>query len=203
MPDTKHPSRGTPQDTEAVRDLHDIEARLGAIEARIAGIAAALFAGATVHSPGPVAARGPAASPASPDPIPALAPEPAPEPASRGQNVLAALREMTVKQHATLQMLLAGARNADIARKFQVSENTAKVHVRTLMLRLSAENRTQVAAKVWPVLEAMSDDAYRAMTRGLPKDWYRRWGHVVGDDDPCWPLYTSARHAERLAEGGT
>ena len=42
------------------------------------------------------------------------------------------LFKLTTKQHGALQMLLEGCSNAEIAKRFDVSEDTAKVYVRTI-----------------------------------------------------------------------
>jgi len=51
-------------------------------------------------------------------------------------NHQAQMPQLTTKQHAALQMLLRGADNAEIAERFNVSPNTAKIYVRGIAKKL-------------------------------------------------------------------
>lgn len=80
------------------------------------------------------------------------------------------LRSMTRRQHGALQMVLRGASNAEIAERFGVTENTAKVYVRGIAAKLGVQTRAQIVAMVLDEFQRMSPAAYAAMA-GLPKDW--------------------------------
>ena len=67
---------------------------------------------------------------------------------------------LTTKQHAALQMLMRGASNADIARRFNVTENGAKVHVRTIAKKLGVNTRAQIVNKLLPILSTVDDNSY-------------------------------------------
>lgn len=81
------------------------------------------------------------------------------------------LQSMTTKQHATAQMLLRGATNAEIADRLGVTENTAKVHVRLLARKLKVRTRGQIMTRLMPVFEGVGDEEYKGLSGGLPKDW--------------------------------
>jgi hypothetical protein len=81
----------------------------------------------------------------------------------------------------------------EVADRFGVSVNTAKVYLRSLAKRLGVTLRTQIAVKVLPVLRALSDEEYRALARGLPKDWDENYGFARREDDPYWASYTGSR----------
>lgn len=95
------------------------------------------------------------------------------------------LPKMTTKQHAALQMLLAGASNIEIAKRFGVTDNTAKVYVRTIAGKLGVHSRAQIILKVKDAFDAMRDDDYRIESGGLPKDWHAHWKRP----DPYKHLY--------------
>jgi DNA-binding CsgD family transcriptional regulator/tetratricopeptide (TPR) repeat protein len=52
---------------------------------------------------------------------------------------------LTPREVAVLQLLTSGTSNRDIARKLKISENTAANHVRSILTKTGAANRTQVA----------------------------------------------------------
>ncbi len=112
---------------------------------------------------------------------------------SGDRKVLEVMKGMSMKQHAALQMVVRGASNQEIADRFGVSVNTAKVYLRSLAKRLGVTLRTQIAVKVLPVLRALSDEEYRALARGLPKDWDENYGFARREDDPYWASYTGSR----------
>lgn len=78
---------------------------------------------------------------------------------------------MTSKQHASLQMLLRGANNNEIGKRFNVSPNTAKVYVRSIAKKLGVNARAQIVVRLLDVFNEVDDNAYRVMSGGLPKDW--------------------------------
>lgn len=95
------------------------------------------------------------------------------------------LPKLTTKQHAALQMLLAGASNADIADRFGVTDNTAKVHVRTIAAKLGVNTRAQIVIRAKPIVDAIAPEDYRVLSGGLPKDWRLKYRKP----DPFKPLY--------------
>lgn len=104
-----------------------------------------------------------------------------------------AMRGMSLKQHATLQMVLRGASNQEIADRFGVSVNTAKVYLRSISKKLGVHLRTQIAVKVVPVINGLTDEEYKDIARGLPKDWDATYAFAKREDDPFWPHYTGSR----------
>ena len=74
-----------------------------------------------------------------------------------------------------------------------MSVNTAKVYLRSISKRLGVTLRTQVAVRVLPVLRALGEDEYRAMARGLPRDWDAEYAFTRREDDPYWTAYTGSR----------
>lgn len=81
------------------------------------------------------------------------------------------LPAMTVKQHAVLQMLLAGKTNQHIADRFGVTDNTAKVYVRSIAKKLGVNTRAQIVAKTLTAYNSIDEPSYRMIAGGLPKDW--------------------------------
>jgi len=94
---------------------------------------------------------------------------------SVGPVVGSVLSRFTVKQHAVLQMLLRGAGNAEIAERFGVSPNTAKVYVRTIAKKVGVNTRAQIVMRTLEDFNSVDDNSYRLMTGGLPKDWDADW----------------------------
>lgn len=80
-------------------------------------------------------------------------------------------RQFTVKQNATMQMLMRGATNEEIATRFNVTENTAKVYVRSIAKKLGVNTRAQIVIKAIDAWQLIDDNSYRLVTGGLPKDW--------------------------------
>ena len=54
-------------------------------------------------------------------------------------------RSCTPRQRQVVNLLCRGKSNKLIARELQISENTVKAHLRQIMKRLQATNRTEVA----------------------------------------------------------
>lgn len=92
---------------------------------------------------------------------------------------------MTVKQHAVLQMLLSGKSNQDIADRFGVTDNTAKVYVRTIAKKLDVNTRAQIVMRTLEAFNKIDDSSYRMLAGGLPKDWDDNYA----DPDPFADLY--------------
>ena len=77
----------------------------------------------------------------------------------------------TIKQHVCLQMVLRSAPNKEIAERMDVTVDTAKVHVRTLLKKLGVNSRKHIVAKCLVPFNELDDTTYKKMTKGLPKDW--------------------------------
>jgi len=77
----------------------------------------------------------------------------------------------TPKQHVAIQMMMAGEKNSSIAKVLAITENTAKVHVRTCAKKLGVKTRGQIVAKLMGPMEAVSGPEYLAMA-SIPKDWW-------------------------------
>ena len=54
-------------------------------------------------------------------------------------------RSMTTKQHVTLQLLIQGKSNLDIAKVINIGENTVKLHVRAVCKKVGCKTRGQAA----------------------------------------------------------
>jgi len=59
----------------------------------------------------------------------------------------AALGELTPREHDVLRLLIRGRSNKDIGQALSISEDTAKKHVQTILLKLGVSDRTQAAVK--------------------------------------------------------
>lgn len=104
--------------------------------------------------------------------------------------VLRAVRTMTPRMHASLQMLLLGWSNAKVASRLQVAESTAKVYMRGIMRKLGARNRHEASALTRKIIDEMPEDEYLAMTR-IPKNWAEKYEDA--DRDPYRHLFEKTR----------
>jgi DNA-binding NarL/FixJ family response regulator len=52
---------------------------------------------------------------------------------------------LTVREVEVIRLLAAGLSNRDVAARLVISEHTAANHVRSILLKINAENRTQAA----------------------------------------------------------
>jgi DNA-binding CsgD family transcriptional regulator len=111
-----------------------------------------------------------------------------------------ALEKLTPKQHAVTQMIVAGASNADIGKRFGVKLNTVKTYMRSIYRRFGVTTRLEVISKIGPILKDMSEDEYIETSRGIPKHWNANYNYEHRGDDPCWPIY-SRGGLEDAAEG--
>lgn len=66
-------------------------------------------------------------------------------PALEDQADFASVARLTNRQRDIFRLLLSGCSNKEIARQLGVLEGTVKVHVRAMMQKLGARNRTQIA----------------------------------------------------------
>ena len=85
------------------------------------------------------------------------------------------LAGFTTKQHGVIQMLCRSATNVEIASRLKITENTAKVHVRTIARKLGVQMRAQIILKTINALKEIDDESYRLLSKGLPKDWDANW----------------------------
>lgn len=81
------------------------------------------------------------------------------------------LERFTTKQHAALQMLFAGKSNSDIAERFEVSENTAKVYIRSIAAKLGVNTRNQIIVALYDEYKSIGSEEYKLISGGLPKNW--------------------------------
>ena len=90
-------------------------------------------------------------------------------------SVSVAMRQMTPKQHAALQMVLRGASNDEIAKRFDVTPSTAKVYVKGIMDKMNVRNRPQIVSRSLNIMEMIDEEEYRVMSGGVPKDWDKNY----------------------------
>ncbi|MGH7743963.1 MAG: response regulator transcription factor [Candidatus Dormibacteria bacterium] len=57
--------------------------------------------------------------------------------------------ELSPRQVEVLALISQGLTNQAIAHKMMLSHNTVKTHIRAIIMRLSARNRTHAAAEYW------------------------------------------------------
>jgi two-component system nitrate/nitrite response regulator NarL len=74
---------------------------------------------------------------------------------------------LTERQHQILQCLVNGDSNKMIARRLDITEGTVKVHLKTLMRKIAAENRTQAA--LWARSNGIGDDLDTAGATWVPR----------------------------------
>jgi DNA-binding NarL/FixJ family response regulator len=72
-------------------------------------------------------------------------PPPAGRPDEQGSQGGPGAAGLTPREIAVLRLLAAGSSNKEIASRLKISENTAANHVRSILLKTGAANRTQVA----------------------------------------------------------
>lgn len=104
---------------------------------------------------------------------------------------IALVRNMTTKQHCTLQMVERGARNQDVAAVLGVAENTVKLHVRAICKKMGVKNRSQAAMVARDIYEKIDPTEYEALSGGIPLDWSVSLRE--GQPDPYAPLYAPTR----------
>lgn len=98
--------------------------------------------------------------------------------------IVSALAKMTPKMHGALQCVLAGLSNQEIAERFDVTESTAKVYVRSAALKLGVKTRSEIVSKVMKTFESLSENEYAEMSGGVPKGWGasgERWKYGAGE----------------------
>lgn len=105
-------------------------------------------------------------------------------------------RQFTPRQHVTLQMLLRGCENKEIADRLGVTDNTVKVHIRNIARRLGVTNRVQIALRATRMFEQIDDNSYRMLSGGLPKTWDQEWSAP----DPFEAIYRKDNNQELEVE---
>lgn len=108
------------------------------------------------------------------------------------------LFKLTTKQHGCLQMLLDGKSNIEIAKRFGVSDDTAKVYVRTIAKKYGVNTRAQIVMATLEEFNSIGDDVYMRISGGLPKDWHRNFE----EPDVFAELYTRKRYDPKSKSKG-
>jgi two-component system nitrate/nitrite response regulator NarL len=55
------------------------------------------------------------------------------------------LRQLSARQRETMALMIEGHSNKEIARKLGLLESTVKAHIKVILRKLNAQNRTQAA----------------------------------------------------------
>jgi DNA-binding CsgD family transcriptional regulator len=163
---------------------------LGAIAGAVAGICALLLVVILGPALGPAGYVGCAAVFVGAVATGARATQPNPGQPSSALSLLTARHEITRRVEAlsrrelqVLEMIATGAKNAQIAERFVISQNTVKSHVSRILQKLPARNRTEAAFRyiemygapassangaAEPVDRIVAADAIRATVSSLP-----------------------------------
>jgi two-component system, NarL family, nitrate/nitrite response regulator NarL len=75
-----------------------------------------------------------------------------------------ATRQLSAREAAILERIVRGDSNKHVARFFNIAEPTVKAHVKAILRKIGASNRTQAA--IWAVSHKLFDDLYE--TTDLP-----------------------------------
>jgi two-component system nitrate/nitrite response regulator NarL len=77
---------------------------------------------------------------------------------ARIDNCLPGERRLSQREQEILRWLMEGAPNKVIARKLNVAEATVKVHIKAILRKIGAHNRTQAAMWATQQLGSASDE---------------------------------------------
>ena len=102
------------------------------------------------------------------------------------------LDSFSIKGHVAVQMVMAGKSNRDIAEVLEISEDGAKVHVRSVAKKLHVSTRSQIVNKLAPLLTGLPDAVYQKASGGLPKNWISL-PEAGTPEDPYRELYLGKR----------
>lgn len=106
---------------------------------------------------------------------------------------------MTPKQHVVAQLVMHAWGNSKIAELLGVTDNTAKVHVRTIAKKMGVHRRTEIAVRMTEGMREVDADKYKLLSGGLPKDWHEE-ANAAGPEwwkeDPCASLYRDMGEGE-------
>jgi len=84
--------------------------------------------------------------------------------------VLAAFRKMTTRQHAAIQGVIHTMTNVEIAKAMGASEVKVKVYLNSAAKRLGVKRRDAIIVKVWDTYRWLDPEEYQRVA-GIPKDW--------------------------------
>jgi len=101
------------------------------------------------------------------------------------------LKSLTTKQHCVLQMLMGGQGGPEIAERLDVSENTARAHIKVLMAKAEVSKRAELAVLATKAMDSMGSEEYQKLT-GIPKTWHQDFKKP----DPLARLYAPTKKAE-------
>jgi len=122
--------------------------------------------------------------------------------ADRSASISMALKthQFTLRELAVLDRLILGKTNKAIAHELQTSESTVKVHIRNMMKKMSAKNRTEVVCLAYELIARAGALSEPAITEENRRDKavlpVREQSLSVGDREK------TALMAEGRAEGG-
>lgn len=110
--------------------------------------------------------------------------------AGKMRSIQGQLPAMTTKQHVALQLLMLGKGNPYIGDVLGVTDNTAKVHVRTIAKKFGVRTRAEICLMAERALLGVDADTYKQLSGGLPRDWGERYVELrEGETDPFADLY--------------
>ena len=80
---------------------------------------------------------------------------------------------------------------AEMARRMNCSRNTARLHLKGLWTKMKTDDKEQIAERLMPILESVSDEEYIEWSGGLPKNWATTFEE--GGIDPYLNLYVKSK----------
>jgi FixJ family two-component response regulator len=82
--------------------------------------------------------------------------------------------QLTPKQHATVQMVVAGATEVQVAERLGVSRNTAKLHKAAALHKVGANSVAELARWWREMCVELSEREYSEIS-GVPRTWAASW----------------------------